>query len=233
MGDLSIGILKQQHKQRKAHIQARLSQFKQFFSKPLRWTYSGNEMRLVPSEASTHDRFFEEMCFCIFAANTSAEMGMKTIDHVRPLLHRAEPEEMTAKLRGIYRFINLRPQYIAHTREYLKLLETPLNELVVSFADPNDLRDFLANNTGIRGLGYKEASHFLRNLGFEGFAILDKHIINSMHELGIIATPKAPTTGAQYLSIEENYLELAHDSGIDPDELDLLLWSNKTGKILK
>ena len=102
------------------------------------------------------------------------------------------------------------------------------------FGDDRDgRRDFLAANPGIKGIGYKEASHFLRNVGFNGYAILDKHILRTLTEFGVIDSPKPPTTKKKYLDIEERMREFSVKICIDVDELDLLLWSNKTGEILK
>jgi N-glycosylase/DNA lyase len=83
------------------------------------------------------------------------------------------------------------------------------------------------------GLGYKEASHFLRNIGFRGYAILDKHILRSLYEFGVLDSPKPPTTKNRYIETENKFKEFANQLGIQLDELDLLLWSEKTGEILK
>ncbi|MCA1558659.1 MAG: N-glycosylase, partial [Acidobacteria bacterium] len=74
---------------------------------------------------------------------------------------------------------------------------------------------------------------FLRNVGFKGYAILDKHILRSLAELGIIESPSPPATRARYLETEEKLKSFARDISIDFDELDLVLWSMKTGEILK
>jgi N-glycosylase/DNA lyase len=99
--------------------------------------------------------------------------------------------------------------------------------------DPDQRRDFFAANDRIRGLGYKEASHFLRNVGYRGYAILDKHLLGRLTEFGIIESPKPPSTKQKYLAIEERLKRFAEVIGIDFDELDLLLWYSKTGEILK
>jgi N-glycosylase/DNA lyase len=86
---------------------------------------------------------------------------------------------------------------------------------------------------GIKGLGYKEASHFLRNIGFKGYAILDKHVLKCLAELKLIDEPKPPNTRTKYLSLEARLQDLTQMTGIDFDELDLVLWSMKTGVVLK
>ena len=98
-------------------------------------------------------------------------------------------------------------------------------QFIKSFNDKNELRDFFALNKGIKGLAYKEASHFLRNIGFKGYAILDKHIINSLHEFGVLKTNDKPKNAKEYLEIEQKFIDFSKDVGIGVDELDLLLWS--------
>jgi N-glycosylase/DNA lyase len=85
----------------------------------------------------------------------------------------------------------------------------------------------------VKGLGYKEASHFLRNIGLPGYAILDKHILRSLAELSVIDSPKPPATRARYLALEERLRDFSKKIEIDFDELDLVLWSMKTGEVLK
>jgi len=101
------------------------------------------------------------------------------------------------------------------------------------FGCPDDRRDWLVKEKGIKGLGYKEASHFLRNIGFKGYAILDKHVLKCLAELKLIDEPKPPNTRTKYLSFEARLKDLTQLTGIDFDELDLVLWSMKTGVVLK
>ncbi|MAG91691.1 hypothetical protein CMO83_03380 [Candidatus Woesearchaeota archaeon] len=229
-----MGNLKSDYNNKKDKIRERLDQFQKFFDEPYSWNYSTGEMKLLPSDANDDPRIFEELAFCIFTANTSAEMGMKAVDAVRNVLISGTPTDMTRRLEGIYRFNNLRPAHIVHTRTYLKnKFNFKLKDKIKSFKDKNELRDFFALNKDIKGLGMKEASHFLRNIGFKGYAILDKHIINSLHEFGILETNERPKNRDEYLKIEQKFIDFAKENSIDVDELDLLLWSRKNGRILK
>jgi N-glycosylase/DNA lyase len=108
-----------------------------------------------------------------------------------------------------------------------------LRDKLESFECGIERRDWLAKEKGIKGLGYKEASHYLRNIGYKGYAILDKHILNCLTELKIIDTPKPPNTRSKYLTVEGKLRQLTEMTGIDFEELDLALWSLKTGIILK
>jgi N-glycosylase/DNA lyase len=125
-----------------------------------------------------------------------------------------------------------RAAYIIHTREYLKReFGFKLRDLIFSFKDPLERRDFFASNKDIKGIGYLQASHFLRNIGFCGYAILDKNIMKMLYEFGVVDSAKPPTTKRNYLKIENTIKAFSDKLGIGIDELDLLLWSVRTGHI--
>ncbi len=178
---------------------------------------------------------FEELCYCILTAGSSAKMGLRTVTALRDIL-------LTGSLRDLQqrahenrvRFWRVRPAYIVQTRDFFKEnYGLRLKNLINSFDCRHARRDFFAKNKEIKGLGYKEASHFLRNIGFPGYAILDKHILNSLMDLGVISRQVPPTRRVDYLAIEERLACFAEEIGIDMDHLDLLLWSQRTGEILK
>lgn len=180
---------------------------------------------------------FEELAFCIFTAGASANMGIKSINTVRPVLFSAKTEKRFSKLlikNGAHRFPNERARYLLHTRNYLAgEYGLKLKRLIFSFKNTDERRDFFATNKDIKGIGFKEASHFLRNIGFSGYAILDKHIMNCLYELKVVKDPKPPANGKRYIEIEKKLKHYANRNGFDIDEIDLLLWSEKTEVVLK
>ena len=93
------------------------------------------------------------------------------------------------------------------------------------------LRDTLAEN--VNGLGYKEASHFLRNIGRTDVCIVDRHIIRNLVRFELL--PEWPTSISRkrYLEIESIFEDLSRTLSIPLDELDLLLWRRETGILLK
>jgi N-glycosylase/DNA lyase len=215
---VTIEAVRDAHRNRQTEIQTRLAEFAAIWN------------------AGTDETLFEELVFCIFTANASARMGIRSVAAVKNLLHRRDvsAEELALALTGVHRFPNARSRYIAVTREFLQEdCQMRLRRRIESFSDSADLRDWLVKERRIKGLGYKEASHFLRNVGFRGLAILDKHILNSLTEIGVIETAKPPATRSRYLAVEQKMRQFALDVGIDFDELDLVLWSLKTGEILK
>jgi N-glycosylase/DNA lyase len=213
---VSIETIRAAHRERRAAIRERLAEFA--------------EVR----RAATDERLWEELVFCIFTAGASARMGLRSVEAVRPLLARGSHEELAGALAGKHRYPNSRSGYIAITRDHLsETCGMRLRERLESFDDPHERRDWLARTRDIKGLGYKESSHFLRNIGYRGYAILDKHILRSLAELGVVESPDPPTTRARYLAAEEKLRQFARRARIDFDELDLVLWSMKTGEILK
>ncbi len=180
-------------------------------------------------------RLFEELVFCIFTAGASARMGLASIERVRPILFTGAHRRLEKALVGAHRFPRARSGYIVTTRNWLRIdCDLRLRDKLDSFGDDTEARrDYFARTPGIKGIGYKEASHYLRNIGYRGYAILDKHILRTLHDFGVIDSPKPPGTKKKYLAIEENMRHFAREARIDFDELDLLLWSNRTGEILK
>jgi N-glycosylase/DNA lyase len=213
---VTVEKIRAAHRARRPEIRARLGEFAEVW------------------HSATDERLWEELVFCIFTAGASARMGLSSVEAVRPLLARGTHEELAAALSSRHRYPRARAGYIVVTREYLEGdCRMRLRERLESFADPLERRDWLAREKGIKGLGYKESSHFLRNVGLRGYAILDKHILRCLAEVGVIESPDPPATRARYLATEERLRRFARDVKIDFDELDLVLWSMKTGEILK
>ena len=84
------------------------------------------------------------------------------------------------------------------------------------------------------GLGYKEASHFLRNIGLgEDLAILDRHILKNLVLLGVIDEVPSSLSRKTYLDIERRMTEFSKRLGINMGQLDLLLWYKEAGEVFK
>ncbi|MEQ9619531.1 MAG: hypothetical protein RIG61_10200 [Deltaproteobacteria bacterium] len=182
-------------------------------------------------EGSDDGRVFEELVFCILTSAVGPRVGLKSLDAVREVLMEGSEEEIYARLEGVHKYPE-KSAYIVHTRDYLKKeYDLKLSKLIDSFTDPLERREFFALNKNIKGLGFTQASHFLRNAGFKGYAILDRNVVKMLFDLGVIESPKPPSSKKKYLDIEGRMKELAEEIGIEIDELDMLLWSMRTGRI--
>lgn len=213
---LTIEKIKTAYKERREDIRARIAEFEEVW------------------KSGTDERLWEEMVFCFFTGGCSAKMGLRSVEAVRPILLTGTHEELMNALVGRHRYPRARAGYIVASRDFLQEhCNLELRKKLESFADPLERRDWLVKEKRVKGLGYKEASHYLRNIGLKGYAILDKHILRSLAELKIIDDPKPPNTRLKYLTIEQKLQNLSKLTKIDFDELDLVLWSMKTGEILK
>lgn len=184
--------------------------------------------------SGTDEKLWEEMVYCFFTGGCSARMGLNSVEAVRPILLTGTHDELMNALVGKHRYPRARAGYIVASRDFLQEhCGLRLRKKLESFDDDLERRDWLVKEKRIKGLGYKEASHYLRNIGLKGYAILDKHILRSLAELKIISDPKPPNTRLKYLTVEKELKKLAVRLKIDFDELDLVLWSLKTGEILK
>jgi len=189
-------------------VEKRISEFKNLRRKPSR-------------------EIFKELCFCILCANYSAERSIKIQREIDEGFLTFSESQLIEKLKETgHRFPKTRASYIISARKY----RDSIKNIVESFKDPRELRDWLVKN--IRGIGPKEASHFLRNIGYVDLAILDFHILDLLARYGIIEKPKT-LTRLRYLKIEEKLREIAKRVGLNMAELDLYLWYMETGKVLK
>jgi len=102
--------------------------------------------------------------------------------------------------------------------------------MINSQGEQFELREWIVRN--VKGLGYKEASHFLRNIGFTQYAIIDFHIIDLLLKYKLIEKPKT-LSKTKYLEIEELLRQIAKKLNLNLAELDLYMWYMETGKILK
>lgn len=173
------------------------------------------------------DEIFEELCFCILTANFNAERSMKIQRQIGDRFLSFSESDLAKKLRELgHRFPNTRAKYVVDARKH----KNSLKDIVKTFDDDNELREWIVKN--VKGIGYKEASHFLRNIGCTSFAIIDFHIIDVLTKHNIIERPKV-LTKRKYLEIEYLLREIAGKSNVNLAELDLYLWYMETGKILK
>ncbi len=175
----------------------------------------------------SNEEIFKELAFCLLTANYSAEGGIKIQKAIGDGFITLPKEELERRLRELgHRFPRARAEYIVEARRLLPILK----DILRSFDDEKKLREWLARN--VKGLGYKEASHFLRNIGYKNVAIIDYHIVDVLVRFGVIERPRT-LTKRKYLEIESILERIARETGLTLGELDLYLWYMETGKVLK
>jgi len=92
---------------------------------------------------------------------------------------------------------------------------------------PCDVDPYFARAELVRigcGVGPKQASLFLRNVGFENLAVLDRHVLQFMTVRGLVAAQIPVRTLAQYERAEREFVRYAEGIGIPVAQLDLAVW---------
>ncbi|MBN2420715.1 N-glycosylase/DNA lyase [Candidatus Woesearchaeota archaeon] len=192
----------------KKKIKSRLNEFSSFKNKP-------------------NDEWFSELCFCILTANSKARTAIaiqKELGH-EGFLHHSMKELIECIKRNKHRFHNNKARFIHEARKYQKIKDILRGKSSV------ESREWLVKN--IKGIGCKEASHFLRNVGYFDLAILDRHVLNLMLENKIIKEKPKSLTKKNYFEIEEKFNSLAKKANMSIAELDLNMWYLKAGDVLK
>jgi len=174
--------------------------------------------------------WFKELCFCLLTANFKAETSMEICEKEKnndAFLNFSSAELSKFLKENKHRFPNTRAKFIVEAREH----KQNMRDILTKFEDEKEAREFLVQN--IKGISYKEASHFLRNVSYKNFAILDRHILNILYENEIISEIPKHLNRITCIKIENLMKIIAADVKISPAELDLYLWYSKTGKVLK
>jgi N-glycosylase/DNA lyase len=179
-------------------------------------------------------RIFAELAFCLCTPQSRAITCWKAVESLTKnnLLYTGSNIQIKPFLNAV-RFNENKSNYIVQAREmFSNNGSISMKDKLFSIGEPEKIRDWLYDN--VNGMGMKEASHFLRNIGFgESLAILDSHILKNLVKYGVISEIPKSLTKKKYLEIEQKMKEFSQKSGIPFDELDLLFWSEETGMIFK
>lgn len=203
--------------EKKKDIEKRLKEFKEIWEK------------------GSNEDIHAELSFCILTPQSKAVNAWKAITTLREngLLFNGTPEDIVEYL-NIVRFKNNKAKYLVELREQM----TDTNGRIItrdffnSIENITKKREWIVKN--IKGMAYKEAGHFLRNIGFgKEIAILDRHILKNLVKLEVIEDIPKSLTPKLYLEIEEKMKAYCKFINIPMDSLDLLLWYKEAGEIFK
>lgn len=207
--------LLQIYSQRKEEIKKRLEEFNSVFEE-------------------SDDRIFTELAFCLCTPQSKATSCWNAITSLanKNLLINGNEEQIKPFLNTV-RFGEKKAGYIITARNFFtKDSKLRIKEKLKFFRNSQQRREWLVEN--VKGLGMKEASHFLRNIGIgNDLAILDVHILKNLEKYGVIKEIPKSLTRKKYLEIEAEMKKFSKSVGISFDELDLLLWSKETGMVFK
>ena len=184
------------------------------------------EFREVPRSL-----YLYELIYCLLTPQSNARHAAAVVTQLRERNFAQAPFDAEPLLR--------------EPRQYIRFHRTKaarLARIVHDFPDvaalldeglpPETLRDRLVER--VDGLGMKEATHFMRNIGRnDGLAILDRHILRHLVWSGVLSDLPMSLTRNRYLEIERKFGRFSRTLRIPTDELDLVFWSLQTGEILK
>ncbi|MFO7810273.1 MAG: N-glycosylase/DNA lyase [Candidatus Delongbacteria bacterium] len=183
-------------------------------------------------EKMNNNDIFAELSFCTFTPQSKAKSCWQCIEHLRStgLLYTANADELKCNIKGV-RFHNNKSTYVVKNRALVS--EINFKKFITENSDDIlTLRKWLVNN--IKGFSFKEAGHFLRNIGFgQNIAILDRHILKNLVLFKVIETVPKAINEKTYLEIEKKFLSFSKKIGIPPHHLDILFWYRQTGEIFK
>lgn len=193
-----------------------------------------DEYRKIWSDGDNKD-IFCELAFCILTPQSKARNAWKAISELRDnsLLFTGSEEEMLPFL-NIVRFNRTKAKnlYILRKQMTDENGKFITKDFFSTFNSVFQMREWIVKN--IRGMSYKEASHFLRNVGFgQELAILDRHILKNLAALDVIKEVPKTVTPKLYKEIEEKLKEYCKEIDIPMENMDLLLWYLEAKDIFK
>lgn len=186
------------------------------------------EFKKVPKES-----YFYELCFCICTPQSKAKNALLVqnqlieMDFQNQEYSTEQIAELLRKPENYIRFHNQKAaRLILLKNEFYKV-----NEVLDSKVENRIKRDKIQEL--VNGIGYKEAGHFMRNIGYTDLAILDRHILKNLKNVGLFNEIPKISTAKEYHKVEQKFLEFANQIKIPIDEIDLLFWAFENGEIIK
>ncbi len=177
---------------------------------------------------------WRELVSCILGSRVRINVVNSAIERMTrmSLLSRPQPhtcfnqleEDTLAALKGVYPFFRVRANQIRRAAEHIYSSRGSIRSLLNDLEDVCIARRLLVRE--VPGLGPKQASLFLRNIGFAKYiAILDVHVLTYLRWVGISGSSfKSISNLCEYEALEGAFIEHACAFGYSPDQFDLAVW---------
>ena len=182
----------------------------------------------------TKKEIFVELVFCILTPQSNGKFCWSAVENMirKGVLFTGDRGQIVKELSRA-RFIQKKSAYIVEARQkFLLDNRISLKPVISQIGDGYKAREWIVQN--VKGIGYKEASHFLRNIGFEqNLAILDRHILKNLKLIGVIKEIPGSLSKGRYFDIENRMMEFSKAVQIPMSYLDLVMWYKETGEIFK
>lgn len=176
-----------------------------------------------------------EMLFCVCTPQTDAHKGWKASGLIIDRNIYLNPSEdliaSTMREAGVRFHKNKARAAFKMITDFYPDIKMKIKSLI-NEGDIVYTRNHLAKV--IKGWGLKEASHFLRNVGYgEYVAILDRHILRRLVDQEVIDEIPKVLDKNTYLEIEQKMLRYSKDINVPMTALDLLFWYQSKGEFFK
>ncbi len=181
-----------------------------------------------------HIKIFKEFIFCLLTPQSKAKFCWEAVLNLerKNLLFNGDYNDIFNELSKV-RFRKSKAKYILENRKkFFKNGNFEIVSILENMKEPEKVREYLVKN--VKGYGLKEATHFLRNIGFSfELAILDRHILKNLKKEGVIDEIPDNLKKNEYLKIEKKFKEFSYKTGIPLQNLDLFFWWRETGEVFK
>jgi len=171
----------------------------------------------------------KELCFCLLTPQSKATNCWQAVEI---LFKKGFPKMTVSQIQSVLkkytRFYKTKTKWIIEAAKKFDIIW----QLVNKNFEPVILREILVRE--IKGMGYKEASHFLRNIGYSfDLAIIDRHILKNLLYYKVIPSIPKSINKNRYLELEQKFIKFSQDIKIPLVDLDLLFWAKQTGFVFK
>jgi N-glycosylase/DNA lyase len=186
------------------------------------------EFKKVPKE-----NYFYELCFCLCTPQSKASNSLLVQNQLIKLdlqnqdLSFEEVSDILRKPENYIRFHNQKAKRLLIIKDEFHKVTELLDSNLDNFTKRNKIQET------VNGFGYKEAGHFMRNIGYTNLAILDRHILKNLKIAGVFDEIPKINTAKEYHKVEQMFLDFAQQIKIPIDEIDLLFWAYENGEIIK
>ena len=176
----------------------------------------------------SEEDLWRELVACILGSAVSFVCALKALQQLteRGLLVIPPPSDLenslcAALMDAGYRFPRIRAKQITVTASRIFGAQRSLSSLLRSASSSDEARRLLISCC--LGIGPKQASMFLRNIGFSDHAVLDRHLLRYMWLRGI-CLQGSPGSLVQYERLEGELRRKAEELELTVHQLDWAAW---------
>ncbi len=192
-----------------------------------------------------HD-LWREFCLCVLSSRTRFELASEAVDRLersgvlarmraKPTnVHHAEVEAVLRPrkdgkvgARGIPFWRSRSAQLLGSAAALYAGRRKGLKSILLRIGDPERVRSEFVST--LPGMGMKQASHFLQNIGFSrDLAIIDTHLLSFIIEdLMLIRFESHGVSERMYMDLERRVQRMAAANGFSLRQLDRAIWRSK------